>query len=1613
MATEQNNTRINTFTDGMNTDVAYDSMKNSQYIYAINLRPYTTSKINGPQDIAAYGKYGVLTPVYHTDGNLFVDLNDLPTYKDEKGEIKPVNFIKRSTISKIITSGDINILIYIQKGCIYLYKISIPDERQISTAYKYNREFLCYIDTGIGDLKNISAVLQYETDRVTNLYLADGKHKIMIINVVDTDYIKSLRDTNGKINIDYISQNNYFPKKAVKYRAITSGQLKTSQVQYTYRFYKKHGVTSKLAPLSRKFQVINPSRGTEIGCSEDSITSIGLQLQIDVNENISQFDRIQVYRIQYVKPNQNADIDLIYDGGFEANKGQKEWSIQIIDNGKKTLQTLTMQEFSQIHGQDIIPKLLEQNQGYLFAGNIKDTTIFQLSRDDLKKFWAFQFTKDVENGDHKCYCFVNENLTEDQSVSDPNSIPGEQTYIGTISWLMNAFNNPKNSKAYNTDYVNPYSDINHTRYRNYTDSMYDYYGYIGGSGDCISWRLVATELEDGKNNQNASYYFKLTNGKPVVTSEYVSASTNTVKNAEEILTYNGFPTANPTHNDAVTSSCIKSLKRGEVYRYGIVLYKEDGTRSDVIWIGDIRIPGPDVIPLTNGENGTYQIGIEFVEEDGFSTFAEHNNICGYEIVRCQRTNEYSRSLQQVVISSTVRQKMIDGNYSPYYPTGFIISNPQYIGYTPYEATYSGVEGNPTKEETQWPEVDSNQMTSGASDNRLYQIYCPEMQTYVDDVLNKLKVNQISLTPALYLYSSINYNVTNEDIIRFTTDNAYDPSTYKQIEKSNEAQKNRIFSLSFIPLIAKAVDKYGTYTDTYIDTSNYTFGKYTNLNYKVLSYSKDDKSDKTNKLKYLKSANTVYSRRFFKRDKEKVYHENLEPRAFSNKVDIDNVYYTKETDFNLNQYNYYKSIQAISSVKMLNWEDGFSNHVISGGKIENAVKKYKSYIKNISTSNYLNWVCGNKYNIPVGTSNEYGWTDFPWNNVVEFTNGGNADAHKTRTYPSIGPIGPAARCLVIQLSNKKQELKDLLVDSDEVEKHDDNNKVYYDVTSEVELDNIFGEVLTTNRIKQKEDKGHILIIPHTQPDNSINYKDPEEVSKLNSYPGTLLCEITHPAIHYSGKDRFSKQYDTYYGFGDYKEIDRSNISMYVFTGDTYTQIYEIEGMYKAYDFNDDKSSLQSMQTVHYIPMESTINQYFDYGMNYRNTSNANLQSEAGEIKGVSTQDRPVHQYNLIYSDNGTSNDIYSPQSVIQSQNTYSQRICYSQMKTNGELLNNWNIFKPVDYIDVNPVYGELTDMFTVQDTLYFWQNKGFGKLSVNERSLVKDENSNLIQLGQGSVLQRYDYLSTKFGMRDQDMCKINVDNDIYWFDHRNRCIAAYKAVNAGNGRASMQVIDFTEKTNVKTLMKNCDITNTPTIEYDPNNDELLFNNVTLNNTGEDTDGSYTLAFNCKFDIAQSLYDINGCVNTIYNNKTNQDDIIYINTNAKGEICNSQLSNTKNNTSKYYLKFIVNPNASVTKVFDNQQIVYPHMYYNTYGNTSFGFDNTINFSTDLSKANTLNTNEENSYTDREGNVCFSIPRCLNNNIQRLRGKWMIESIMNNDPESYSSISHIITKFRQSYN
>lgn len=163
MATEQNNTFINTFTGGMNTDSAYDTIKNNQYIYAVNLRPYGTSKIYNSHDIAAYGKYGVMTPVKALNEDI-TSSTPIPKFDTEETQ----------RIIKVITAGDTNILIKLYKNYLYLYKVVASDKLP-----RYRWTFLCKIKIrekveDAVDLRNVSAVLQYETDKVVNLYIADG-----------------------------------------------------------------------------------------------------------------------------------------------------------------------------------------------------------------------------------------------------------------------------------------------------------------------------------------------------------------------------------------------------------------------------------------------------------------------------------------------------------------------------------------------------------------------------------------------------------------------------------------------------------------------------------------------------------------------------------------------------------------------------------------------------------------------------------------------------------------------------------------------------------------------------------------------------------------------------------------------------------------------------------------------------------------------------------------------------------------------------------------------------------------------------------------------------------------------------------------------------------------------------------------------------------------------------------------------------------------------------------------------------------------------------------------------------------------------------------------------
>ena len=62
---------------------------------------------------------------------------------------------------------------------------------------------------------------------------------------------------------------------------------------------------------------------------------------------------------------------LIHDDELSGNVEDGEFSgnVEIVDKGDEELQELSLDEFSALDSQIIIPQSLEANQGYLFAGS--------------------------------------------------------------------------------------------------------------------------------------------------------------------------------------------------------------------------------------------------------------------------------------------------------------------------------------------------------------------------------------------------------------------------------------------------------------------------------------------------------------------------------------------------------------------------------------------------------------------------------------------------------------------------------------------------------------------------------------------------------------------------------------------------------------------------------------------------------------------------------------------------------------------------------------------------------------------------------------------------------------------------------------------------------------------------------------------------------------------------------------------------------------------------------------------------------------------------------------------------------------------------------------------
>lgn len=408
----------------------------------------------------------------------------------------------------------------------------------------------------------------------------------------------------------------------------------------------------------------------------------------------------------------------------------------------------------------------------------------------------------------------------------------------------------------------------------------------------------------------------------------------------------------------------------------------------------------------------------------------------------------------------------------------------------------------------------------------------------------------------------------------------------------------------------------------------------------------------------------------------------------------------------------------------------------------------------------------------------------------------------------------------------------------------------------------------------------------------------------------------------------------------------------------------------------------------------------------------IQLRPNEVKdddGTFVQSEPMYQYNFVYSTKQSSikSSGIDTKSAQYGSKFYGNRIYYSNQKISNSTEDEWQQFKSANFLDVDNKYGEVTGLHNFNNNLYFWQENAFGVLSVNEKQMISDSNGLPLLLGTGDVLQRYDYLSYLFGMKKGSDTKIQGNQILYWFDIDRKSLLQFNGSNVQNLFEIKNIQNLVNNTDFTNYIQKC--------IYDLKNKELMLNGfgnktLTFNEKIDNFTSVYNLYFRFGTRINENLfltsyrkiYEWNSNRNSTHSRsfkfkKQDNDVVLNIYPSIK-YIVNKfpQLTKVYDNL----LFDVTDLNVTITDGLGNEYRPIDEI------------DKTLKFNFDTVTGS--GSSKDGDITDREFDYKMAIPRSNNADYgSRLRGKIMKCEVKCNYNVSYFSLRYITTKYRISWN
>lgn len=266
---------------------------------------------------------------------------------------------------------------------------------------------------------------------------------------------------------------------------------------------------------------------------------------------------------------------------------------------------------------------------------------------------------------------------------------------------------------------------------------------------------------------------------------------------------------------------------------------------------------------------------------------------------------------------------------------------------------------------------------------------------------------------------------------------------------------------------------------------------------------------------------------------------------------------------------------------------------------------------------------------------------------------------------------------------------------------------------------------------------------------------------------------------------------------------------------------------------------------------------------------------------------------------TQNDNFFTYNILDDRfkiNKFPNQITWTQRKVFGAKTDNWTNVTLVNTLDLDGNKGLLTRLERFTNDIWFFQERGFGKIGFNEHVQISADNGMPIELANSGTVTGKVYASEQLGSQNK-WSIINTKNGLYFADNINKAII--KLTSDGT-----HVI--TDELGMSSWAKNTDL-NSIVSFYDAANHDVYFKLSNESLTYNELMGQF-ISFYDYSDAA--MFNINSMFVSLHNVTQSGTNYVHAYLNHEGNF--NQFYGTY---MPYWIEFIENKDPEIDKIFTN--------------------------------------------------------------------------------------------------